>query len=378
MIRAAASPQSRRPEWIAGRVFGAGITSQLRKPFQRRDTGLFLHRSAPANLPAKQEPGILSCMSDPQWVPAELLQRAFTVSQGRAAGLSDGRVDSVRLERPFTGVRSSRESSSALEHARQYLPRLKPGQAFSGVTALRIHGLPWQTPWTPSEPIEIAVPGQSYAPRSRGVQGRRIARARFLAELVDGLPTLIPLTAVMTVAERLSLDHLTGLIDALVTPSQWYPGLRWRPYARSVAELEEASSPWASTPERTRVLRALALARIGVDSYQESRTRVILLRAGLPEPSVQVPVWTPSGLRHADGGWPDFKVCFEYEGEHHRTDAVQWHRDILRDEDFAFDGWWRIRVTKADLRPQQHAALVDRVRRALIHRGWDGQLGPEF
>lgn len=309
-------------------------------------------------------------MQQPEWLPAELAESSFSNRTAAELGVSPGRRDSAALQRPFTGVRAAHVATDPLTRAHDYAPRLRQRQAFSGVTALRLHGLPWVRPWHLNETVEIAVPGRGYPPRSKGVRGHRVAEHRFMTTLVEGMPVLTPAAAVMTVAERLGLEDLTAVLDAMLTHSQWYQGLRHRPLVASVSDLRQAVDLWGPSPARTRILPALDLARPGVDSFQESVTRVLLVRAGLPEPVVQVPVHTRSGTRLADGGWPDYRVCFEYEGEHHRLDRVQWQRDIRRDEDFALAGWSRIRVTADALVPQHRAALIARVRSALQQRGW--------
>ena len=102
--------------------------------------------------------------------------------------------------------------------------------------------------------------------------------------------------------------------------------------------------------------------RVGVDSPRETRLRLALVDAGLPEPEVQCRL-DPSN-RHAptvDLGYRPWRLALQYEGEHHRT-AEQQARDVLRDRWCADHDWLSIKVMWADAR-DDYADVVARVRR---------------
>ena len=79
---------------------------------------------------------------------------------------------------------------------------------------------------------------------------------------------------------------------------------------------------------------AADLVRRGVDSPMESRLRLLLVLAGLPEPEVGRPVYSADGgwLAQPDLSYPALKIAIEYDGGHHLQDARQWQRDIRRRE----------------------------------------------
>lgn len=103
----------------------------------------------------------------------------------------------------------------------------------------------------------------------------------------------------------------------------------------------------------------------GAESPGETRTRLLVLRAGLPAPVTQVPVTLPATTYWADLGWPELRVLLEYDGVSKYTangaaaDAVL--AEKYREEAIARAGFRVVRVTRSDLRAGGH--LVARLRR---------------
>lgn len=116
--------------------------------------------------------------------------------------------------------------------------------------------------------------------------------------------------------------------------------------------------------------RAAGLVRERVDSPRETRLRLCLVLAGLPDPEVN-PVLTVRGrvVGRVDLLLRRWRVVLEYEGDQHRTDARQWNADIGRHEQLG-DEWRLIRVTSQ--RMDHPRAVVSQVVRALRAGGWDG------
>jgi hypothetical protein len=68
--------------------------------------------------------------------------------------------------------------------------------------------------------------------------------------------------------------------------------------------------------------RAAGLVRAGVDSPPESRLRMLILLAGLPEPSVNYIIRdqdTGEWLRRFELAYEELRIAIEYEGRQHRT-----------------------------------------------------------
>ncbi|MCV7257706.1 hypothetical protein H7J72_03580 [Mycobacterium shimoidei] len=109
---------------------------------------------------------------------------------------------------------------------------------------------------------------------------------------------------------------------------------------------------------------ALELVDPGAESPRETYLRLLLIDSGLPRPQTQIPVVTQQTTYYLDMGWDDCMVAVEYDGEHHRSDPLQYRKDIRRLEILEYIGWIVIRVVAAD----HPADIVRRVRRALQSR----------
>ncbi len=116
---------------------------------------------------------------------------------------------------------------------------------------------------------------------------------------------------------------------------------------------------------------AIDLMDSGAQSPKETWLRLLLIAAGYPRPQTQIPVYDETGYAFAflDMGWEDIMVAVEYDGEHHRTDPVQYRRDIRRAEKVQRKGWIDIRVIAGD-RP---ADILDRVQAAWALRESEGR-----
>jgi hypothetical protein len=116
-----------------------------------------------------------------------------------------------------------------------------------------------------------------------------------------------------------------------------------------------------------RLRTALPLVDGGSASPKETWLRLLLVDAGLPRPTTQIPVhesWQLVGI--LDMGWIEYKVAVEYDGDQHRFDRRQYVKDHRRIRKLQAMGWIIIRVIAED-RP---ADVIRRVRQALASRSY--------
>jgi very-short-patch-repair endonuclease len=193
-------------------------------------------------------------------------------------------------------------------------------------------------------------------------------------------PNTRPPRGVLTRRDVLLDDEVAAVAGlAVTTPERTAFDIgRREPYRMAVAHLDALARATNLNPDRVisvaerhpraRGLRRLetALERVdaGAQSPRETYLRLLLFDAGLPRPQTQIAVRAGDETFYLDMGWADFMVAVEYDGEHHRTDPLQYRKDIRRLETLERLGWIVIRVVAGD----HPAAVLQRVRRALDAR----------
>ena len=137
----------------------------------------------------------------------------------------------------------------------------------------------------------------------------------------------------------------------------------------TIARLVQAADAWRGRGRRL-ARRAARLVREGVDSPMESRLRMLIVLAGLPEPKVNIIIRNRRGewLVRFDLCYPDFKVVVEYDGRQHAEDDEQWDHDIDRRERLDQRGY-RLVVVRSKGIYVDPGRTLRRVRTALRERG---------
>lgn len=220
----------------------------------------------------------------------------------------------------------------------------------AGLAAAALHGSKWIDD---DEPIELiwrnphAPPG--VITRNQRVESDELTR-------VVGLPVTTSARTAFDLARLLPADDAVARLDALA---------RAKPFCvEDVLLLAKRHSG----ARGLRQLRAvLPLVDPGAESPKETWLRSLLVDAGLPVPTTQIPVqqnWRLIGL--LDMGWEQYKVAAEYDGDQHRKSRRQYVHDMRRLKNLQRLGWVVIRVIAED-RPDD---VVREVREALHRRGY--------
>ncbi|WP_204815065.1 endonuclease domain-containing protein [Mycobacterium riyadhense] len=211
----------------------------------------------------------------------------------------------------------------------------------AGLTAASWHGSKWIDEHLPMELI------WSNARPPRGIQTFDVTLQPNEFYLVNGLPVTTPQRTAYDIGRRKPIGTAIAYLDALMGAT----GVK----AHEVAEIAEQQLD-----------SALELVDTGSQSLKETWLRLLLIRAGLPRPKIQIPVLTKDGAQvyYLDMGWEGLKVAVEYDGEHHRLNRGQYTRDVRRSEALERLGWLIIRVVVTD-RPGE---IIRRVRDALEFR----------
>lgn len=274
--------------------------------------------------------------------------------------MSAARLRSRRLETPFRGIRTAVMPVTVRDLIASYLPKMAPTEFFSHRTAALLHDM-----WLPFQDadrlrLDVAVRPPARAPRDARVVGHHLVDRPGLVEVRDGIRLANPPETWCQLGTLLRVPDLVAAGDSLVAKDR--PGDDLMPAL--LAAVDERTRPCSN-----RLLEAIALVRPGVRSAQETKVRLLLVLAGLPEPEVNGDILSTSGMFEAecDLVYRRARVVVEYEGDHHRTDPKQWRKDVVRYERLQDLGWRVIRVTADDLRLRP-AETVARVRAALAGR----------
>lgn len=307
-------------------------------------------------------------------LPLHMQLAPFAVAHADAVGVSRRRLRASDLTAPFYGVRAP--AGHMHEHARgagerglrgearvaalclAYAQRMPDTHAFSDATAATLWGLPLPARLQLASEIHVTAWGASGRPRCRGVVGHHLSERPAVERLGGHLVTDAASTW-CALATVLSLDELVEAGDRLVG----------RPEPLVLFEqIDRAIAKHGGRRGARRLREARALLRANSESPRETRVRLLLLRAGLPEPQPNGEIRLRSGrVTHGDLVFRHYKVLVEYDGDHHRTDSAQWVRDVHRLNDLADAGWHVIRINKAT----PTAEIVARTERALRDRGWN-------
>lgn len=283
----------------------------------------------------------------------------FHVRSALDAGVSASRLRALDLDAPFHAVRSPATSTTVIERAVAYLPRMTEQQYFSGVTAAVIYGVPLPGPLTRSLDLDVSVTAPFHPPQAHGVRGHLAAEPRPL-RLVRGMRVLAPAETWCELARTLAPDDLVIAGDYLVR--------RQHP-ASSLAQLGDAVDRLGARRHVRGLRLALSSVRQGTDSPRESRLRLTIIAGGLPEPVVHHEVHDADGffVGTPDLAYVEQKIAIEYEGMHHQTDRATYESDISRRALFARAGWIVILVLNEHLRDAPQF-VIRSIRDALAER----------
>lgn len=207
--------------------------------------------------------------------------------------------------------------------------------------------------------VHVSVPEPRHRPQRLGIRSH--TRSRESGVVTQGRVRLTdPLTTFVEMARELDLVDLVVLGDSLVKASRL-----------TVAEVQAAAKAWHG-PGAVRARHAASLIRAEVDSPMETRVRLLLIFAGLPEPRVNFSIRNDDDqvVYRLDLAFAEWRVAVEYDGRQHAEDERQWGHDLGRRE--SLDGLgWRLVVCRATDVYTSPRETVNRVVSALRGQGME-------
>ena len=294
----------------------------------------------------------------PTPVPADLLAGPFTLAQSRAAGVPDAVLRGKRFRPLFHRVYASADlpDGPGLRIAGALLAA-PPGSFAVLTSAAHLLGLP---EISSSERPQVGLPPAFRKPRTHGIDWHPYGREPSLTR-AGGLLATDPVSTFLDVAAHRRFVDAVIIGDALSR--------------RGLVSCEELMAAAAQVRGRAglRASRAAAYVRPRVDSPMETRLRLLIVFAGLPEPVTNRDVYSPQGwwLARPDLSWPQVKVSVEYDGAHHFASDQQRRSDNRRRTRMSDHGWLEI-VAMSDDCFVEPWRLLERIRRVLAERALPG------
>ena len=172
---------------------------------------------------------------------------------------------------------------------------------------------------------------------------------------IDGIAVTTPARTALDLACRYPLGRAVAAIDALSRAAHL-----------KMADVDALAARYEGRRGIRQARKTVELVDPGAESPRETWLRLLLVRAGFPPPTTQIPIHNEYGVLVAvlDMGWETIKVAAEYDGDHHRRDRWQFNKDIRRTETVHEQGWIHIRVTADDTEGE----ILRRVRTAFARR----------
>ncbi|TIH26013.1 hypothetical protein [Subtercola vilae] len=303
-------------------------------------------------------------------LPPSLAGRSFSVARAAQSGVGPERLRSSDLRQPYRGVRTPLQTFTTVEQqCAAYSERLLPGQFFSHLTAARLWNLPLPTRFHTDEAIHVATvrPGQRV--RCRGVVAHQLDGRLHAAGRVGAFRVSDPESTWCQLAGILSIDALIVAGDALVHVPRYFDETAPAPRPYSTLSLLTQKVDRFRGPGKTRLREALGLVRVGAASPTETALRLLIVRSGLPEPTLDAEIRDRTGrfIAWGDLYYPRERVMVEYDGDHHRTSTSTYEKDQIRAENIRDTGIRQIRVRMRGLSVDA-ASTVARLRVALASR----------
>lgn len=306
----------------------------------------------------------------PESARAAVAKTVFTAENARAAGMTEYQLRHRWLVAPTPGIRLWDLGDPPWREVVEAVSSLPGEHYLSHSTAARLWGL-----WLPRQleqdgPIHITGrKGESGARRRPGIQGHKAWLNDADVVECEGLRLTTPERTWLDLATQIKDPvWLVAAGDALLQrrngPNRPDGVLGTNPLC-TVAEVDAALGRRRRTKGINAARHARDLIRAGVDSPAETRLRLIIVEAGLPEPVVNQVVWlSPTLKRRPDLHYPQWRIAIQYDGRGH-GEAAQLNSDIKRDSDFTDHGWESVKAADDIYRGDGAQQFLERLRRAI-------------
>jgi hypothetical protein len=270
-------------------------------------------------------------------LPEAFGSQPFTTAAARASGVSRHQLERPSITRLTRGVHLAGEINHVRTKLRGLTLVLPADAVFSCETTALARGL--HLP-------DVGRSGRDGLVHTRSTKqirrsGVRAHRGPVPAHVErNGLRLTTPIETCLVLAMHVDDGWLLACGDAIVKRDYATP--------QQLVDAVDAAEVRRGLP---RARRIAPLVRADVRSPMESILRLLLIRAGLPEPMINRNVFDEGGgwIACPDLSYPERSLSLEYDGEQHLIDPRQWETDIGRRHNLEDLGWTVRIITAADL-----------------------------
>lgn len=293
----------------------------------------------------------------------------FTLEAALRRGVSKRRTRARDLSTPSRGIRVPTNVEIALLENCRALTEATPNGIISHLTAARIHGLYLPLRLQEQQLFDLAKPAGDARPRRKQVHGHELELARGDVVVHAGVPVTAMQRTLLDLAPLLTVEELVAVADQLVCEHHRSFG----PPVYPLVPLDVLTAYIAGHPRHRgmgKLLKAMELVRVGSDSPQETKVRLMIGRWLLPvfEHNVEIRNAAGQGKVGPDLACEEYKSCAEYDGLHHFTPGQQ-TKDHDRDYITKSLGWHQVLINKDDMAAGE-LVVVTKIARALKLGGW--------
>jgi hypothetical protein len=300
-------------------------------------------------------------------LPQELLSGSFTHHAARDLGVTRKRQRRPDVVIPSRGIRLPFDGAGGAAASLRAYTELDDASVLTHHSGARVWECALPTWMQEDWRVHVARERNGSKPRRRNVVGHRLTFKAGEVVMHDGVRVTSPARTWLDLASLMTIDELVAAGDSLVCAhGADFP--RPKTALCSIEELRRMVGAHPGMRGMKTARLALSEIRVGADSPQETRMRLVLARSAQGEPMLNYVIRNTWGQPAVwpDAAYPAERIALQYDGGHH-ADPLQIGSDVRRQALTERLGWREVRIYKEDLDGDK-PFLLDKVRAAMMRR----------
>jgi hypothetical protein len=300
-------------------------------------------------------------------LPQELLSGSFTHHAARDLGVTRKRQRRPDVVIPSRGIRLPFDGAGGPAASLRAYTELDDASVLTHHSGARVWECALPTWMLEDWRVHVARERNGSKPRRRNVVGHRLTFKAGEVVMHDGVRVTSPARTWLDLASLMTIDELIAAGDSLVCAhGADFP--RPKTALCSIEELRRMVGAHPGMRGMKTARLALSEIRVGADSPQETRMRLVLARSAQGEPMLNYVIRNTWGQPAVwpDAAYPAERIALQYDGGHH-ADPLQISTDVRRQALTERLGWREVRIYKEDLDGDK-PFLLDKVRAAMMRR----------